>query len=245
MKQLLLKIIRKFGYNIVPLQARGHILKEEDYDFLRILKSQEVDLVLDIGANRGQFGTYLKSLKYDNTILSFEPLSKMHNILTDTSKKYNNWEVYEKACIGAEEGKTTINISNLVGNSSVLDIKDTKFNVPNSGYIDKEGVKQITLASLNEHPTVQKARNIFIKMDVQGYEHVILSKLNDTSYNIIGFYIELSLTPLYDGQQDYLHICGLLRSHGYEMVYVIPESVRQGRMIQFNGIFLKKTISYS
>jgi hypothetical protein len=81
-------------------------------------------------------------------------------------------------------------------------------------------------------------------MDIQGFEHFVLECLDKSHYNIVGFFIELSLVKLYDGQEDYLYICNFLKKFGYDLVFVEPESIRSGRMIQFNGVFLKKEISY-
>lgn len=241
--KILKKLFKKLGYDVVRLSGGlGHGTAENE--LLKILKSVNTDLVLDIGANKGQFGSALYNYGYQGKMLSFEPLSKMHELLKNEAGKHNGWTVYDRCCIGENEGTTTINVSNLVGNSSILDIKSTQYNVAQSHYVDKEDVPQITLASLNNNDLVSAAKNIFVKMDIQGYEHFVLSQVPNTSYRINGFYLELSLVKLYDNQEDYLYICKQLRDFGYDLVYIEPESIRSGRMIQFNGVFLHNSLSY-
>lgn len=164
----------------------------------------------------------------------------MHEQLTSTSKEHKNWKVYDRVALGAEEGEITINVSNLVGNSSVLEMKNTKYNVQNAHYVAREVVPQITLETLNNDEWVRKFKNVFIKIDVQGYELSVIRKLASAEYNIIGFYIKLSLITLYENQEDYLEIAGFLKSMGYHLCYAEPESVRHNKMVQFNGLFLKE-----
>jgi hypothetical protein len=81
-------------------------------------------------------------------------------------------------------------------------------------------------------------------MDIQGYEHFVLSQLPKVNYNIVGFYLELSLVNLYESQQDYLHICNQLKEFGFDLVYIEPEYIISNRMVQFNGLFLHKSLSF-
>ena len=200
------------------------------------------DLVLDIGANKGQFASELFNYGYNKELISFEPLSEAYEKLLKKSENNNNWTVYERCCVGADTKNIDVQISNLIGNSSILDIKSTKFNVNGSHYIGKENVKQITLASLNNSPLLKNAKNVFIKMDIQGYEHFVLSKLAEVDYFVNGFFIELSLINLYDEQEDFLYICNQLKGFGYNLVYITPEFINSNRMVQINGIFLHNTL---
>lgn len=242
--KIIRSIFKSLGYELVNLKS-GLGKGTPENELLKILQTINTDLVLDIGANRGQFGTALYGYGYAHKMLSFEPLSKAYAELEQNAKGNANWSVYERCCVGHEEGETVIQVSALQGNSSVLDMKSTPFNVRNSAYIAKETVPQITLGTLNTHLLIQSAKNIFVKMDIQGFEHFVLSALPTANYKINGFYIELSLVKLYDGQEDYLYICNQLKKLGYDLVYVQPESIRSNRMIQFNGIFLHESLSYT
>lgn len=243
LKKYIKKGFKFLGYDLVKLKGglgRGTFENE----LIKILDEVKTDLVLDIGANRGQFAKSLYDYGYQHKVLSFEPLSAIHDSLQENSKTNILWHVHEKCCIGDQEKMVDINVSNLVGNSSILDIKATKYNVPESHYIKKERVPQITLASLNENQFIKQAKNIFVKMDIQGYEHYVLSQLPNINYKINGFYLELSLVNLYDEQKDYLYICNQLKEFGFDLVYVEPEYIRSNRMVQFNGLFLHNSLSF-
>jgi hypothetical protein len=56
---------------------------------------------------------------------------------------------------------------------------------------------------------------------------------------IQGIQVELSLTPLYDGQALYREIVDSMSARGYELWNVIPgfTDASTGRMLQMDGVF--------
>lgn len=244
LKIKLRKILKFAGYDLLKLKG-GLGYGTIENEILKFLTELNVDLVLDIGANKGKFSNSLFNFGYKNQIISFEPISHLNDLLRRNSQNNPQWHIYEPCCLGEIESKTTIKISNLIGNSSVLSIKNTKYNVENSYFVKEEIVPQIALSSLNNNPIVKNSKNVFIKMDIQGYEFEVLNGLkNKIDYNIIGFYLELSLFQLYENQKDYLQVCHLLKDLGFDLVYLVPESIRNNRMLQFNGLFLRNDLSY-
>lgn len=243
-KKTIKKVFRKIGYDVISTKG-GLNYGTKSLELLKILKEVNTDLILDIGANRGQFGKELYHYGYQQKILSFEPLSSVYQDLKEAASYHPQWYVYDRCCVGDSEKEVVIHQSRLVGNSSTLPIKKTKYNVQGSDYLNEELVNQISLASLNEHVLLKASNNVFIKLDIQGSEHFVLSRVKDTTFNIVGFYIELSLVKLYEKQEDYLFICQQLKELGYDLVYITYESIRNDRMIQFNGVFLHQSLSYN
>jgi FkbM family methyltransferase len=74
----------------------------------------EVDLILDVGANAGQFALQFRSLGYKGRLVSFEPLSSAHAKLEKTARRDSRWTVHPRCAIGAQNGGVEINIA---GNS--------------------------------------------------------------------------------------------------------------------------------
>ena len=70
------------------------------YHIAQTLEFHNIDLVLDIGANEGQFAEKLIEHGYKKKIISFEPIEDVHKILKKNSKAHDNWTVYENFGFG-------------------------------------------------------------------------------------------------------------------------------------------------
>ena len=61
-------------------------------------------MVLDIGANEGQFGEELRAGGYKGGMVSFEPMADAHNKLLLRSRSDTQWQVAARSAIGADRG---------------------------------------------------------------------------------------------------------------------------------------------
>ena len=107
-KDSVLKVSRSFGYDIVPLRE----MKERDFalHLRELLARLEIDCVLDVGANAGQYHDFLRErVQYDGTIVSFEPLSRHVEALRERSRGDGNWHI-EGYALGSSEGSLQINV---------------------------------------------------------------------------------------------------------------------------------------
>ena len=55
------------------------------FQLLKALNRFDVDLVLDVGANVGQFASELRLVGYKGSFVSFEPLSVAHKTLSEVA----------------------------------------------------------------------------------------------------------------------------------------------------------------
>src|SRR5690242_4792078 len=81
-----------------------------------------VNLVLDVGANVGQFAQGLRRAGYSGRILSFEPLAQAHGRLLSAARSDPNWTIAPRVAIGDQEGEIEIHVSGNSVSSSVLDM---------------------------------------------------------------------------------------------------------------------------
>ena len=73
----------------------------DGYKIQNFIKFNKINLVLDIGANSGQYAMSLRRFGYKNKIISFEPLNKCYQQLLINSAKDQLWSVYEKCALGS------------------------------------------------------------------------------------------------------------------------------------------------
>ena len=238
---VLKKILNSF-FAIFNLRLNKITLSNDfNYYIVRILKNFKIDFVLDIGANTGQFAEKIKEFGFQKEILSFEPMSEAYKKLLKKSKKYENWQIFNKG-FGQNPGKQNLNISKNSVSSSILN--QNKYGLkfePNSKYVAKEIIDLITLNQFLKQKKFIK-KNVFIKIDTQGYEKKILAGASKVLKNIKGIMLEASIIPIYQGEKDYLEMIKFMKKKGF-YVWAIEKGFSNkntGRVIQLDIIFINK-----
>jgi hypothetical protein len=143
--------------------------------------------------------------------------------------------------IGNEEGKKSINISGNSVSSSILKMTNTHIKgAPESVYISSEEVYINKLDNI-WGTFLKNKNNIFIKIDVQGYESQVLEGAINILPKIKGVQIELSLVPLYENQLLFLGMLDYITNLGFELCDISPgfRDIQSGKLLQFDGIFFR------
>ncbi len=233
------KIARKF------LNDLGFDIKRyPEYDLqrkLKLFKTFQIDTVFDVGANVGQYGSLLRDIKFEGRIVSFEPLSSAYQKLVATSRQYKNWET-ENIAIGDSDGEIEINIAANSASSSILDMLPNHVKeAPHSRYINKEKVKLYKLDSI--YPKyIKDGEKVFLKIDTQGYEKIVLDGAEEFLKHVTGLQIEMSIVPLYSNEFLIDDMISFLQSRGFGL-YSLENgfsSKETGQLFQVDGVFFRK-----
>ena len=206
------------------------------------MKASEIDLVLDIGANTGQYGADLRAGGYEGRIASFEPITQDHGQLVQRSRHDRMWAVHPRCVLGAYEGEIEINISANSVSSSVLPMLESHANAaPGSAYVGRETAPMTTVDSIVER-YLGGSRAPFLKIDTQGYEWQVLDGAVATLPRLRGIQMELSLLPLYEGQCLWRDCIERLENEGFVLWSVQPAFVdpANGRTMQLDGVFFRQ-----
>jgi FkbM family methyltransferase len=227
-------ILFKFGFELLKFPS-GSLKKR-----IELMKRFNVGVILDVGANTGQFAGSVRKAGYKGEIISFEPLSSAFKLLKNQSDNDEKWNA-ENIGLGDFDGESIINVSQNLVSSSILNIKKEHTDAePESKFVAQE---KITIRKLDSVFTAfeQKNENIFLKIDTQGFEKdVILGATNSLS-KITGLQVEMSLVECYDGEMMYNDLKNLIESFGFELYYLEPgfsDSV-SGKLMQVDGIFFR------
>lgn len=177
------------------LRRHGYVLRREP-ELSAFLRSREVDLVLDVGANIGQFAGELRHLGYRGRISSFEPIAAIHATLAARAAGDPLWTTLRTA-VGAVPGEATINVSDLDVFSSLRVPTPTVLAFdPRSAAVRTE---QVPVAALDALVGADPALAPFLKVDTQGYEREVLAGAERTLERATGLLLELSMADLYEG----------------------------------------------
>ncbi len=232
------KIARKFGLEI-------HRYTPEVSDAARLqalLAFHGIDLILDVGANIGQFARSVRAGGYNGKIVSFEPLSGAYKDLIRSSQNDPDWFIAPRAAIGSVDGNAEINISENSVSSSVLPMKEAHLNAaPASRYI---GTERVELARLDTIALqyIDGSASLYLKIDTQGFEAEVLDGAAILLPKIKGIQVELSLVSMYEGQILFMEMIRKLNGLGYELHGIMPAFTepKTGRLLQIDGIFFRE-----
>ncbi len=205
----------------------------------RLLEREGIDVVLDVGANVGQYGMRLRTNGYRGRIVSFEPYAQAYAQLERTAARDPLWEAHRIA-LADEEGEAHLNVAGNSFSSSLLPMADRhRQSAPDAAYVDTEPVRTARLDALWER--LVEGRRIWLKLDVQGFEMHVLRGAGERLADTRVVQSELSLKPLYEGGASWTAVVEWLSDRGFSLAGVEPgfEDPASGRMFQFDGIFVR------
>jgi len=232
------RAIRSLGYEL----RRYAPVSSERAQLARLLQTACINLVLDVGANAGGFGSYLREIGYRDRIVSFEPLSSAHLLLVKRSSRDEKWIAAPRCAVGHEDGEVAIQIAGNSESSSILDMKQLHCEAaPGSGYVGTEMAPMKTLDSASAS-FISGDSKILLKVDTQGYEEHVLSGAIRTLAQTAILQMELSLVELYSGQKLLPETLSFLDGLGFELWGLSPvfADARSGRILQYDGVFLRR-----
>ena len=207
----------------------------------KLLEHHKVSKVLDIGANSGQYAIELFDIGYSGSIISFEPVKPVFNILNKKVTKNKKWTAFNFG-LGNKDEKLSINISENTYSSSILDIMPSHLKgAPESKYIDKEIIQIKTLDSIYDE-IVKLNDIVFLKIDVQGFEKNVLDGATKSLQKIKGIQLEMSIEELYRGEILFDQMIPFLKNIGFNL-YSLENGffdVESGKLLQVDGLFFKE-----
>lgn len=236
MKALIKRAIRRLGYDI----QRYETSFSEAIVLGNFFSYHNVDLILDVGANVGQFVKLVRNAGYKGKIISFEPLAAAHVKLTTIALRDPQLAVWPRMAIGNQNGEIQINVAGNSQSSSVLPMLKSHLDAaPDSRYVATERVK---VSRLDSCISSELAGSTFpyLKIDTQGYELPVIEGAAGILTQIKAIQLELSLIPLFEGQALLLEMLGIMKRLGFDLYAIIPGFIdkRSGRMLQCDGIFI-------
>jgi FkbM family methyltransferase len=235
-KRLARSLVNRVGYDLATIRE----INPDGMRLMRLLDRLRINCALDVGANTGQTGRYLRRIGYKGTLISFEPVRSAHAFLVAEAKDDPNWIVASRCAIGAKSGSLEVNVSCSSEASSLLPMNREFLGVtPSARYIDKERieVKSLDAAALE----FVKGRKTYLKIDTQGYEGEVLAGASAILRLCPCVELEVSFEELYAGQPLFREIWRMMEDRGFVLWDLEPglRSVTD-KLLQADAIFVQK-----
>lgn len=236
-KRLIRRSLHRLGWEL----SRFDCFSSPSLQLVRQLRTHEITVVLDIGANVGQFGERLRDAGFPGRIISFEASAEAHRCLRWRANGDSSWIIAPRMAIGQQDGTATLHLSANSVSSSLLPMLPAHVAVePTSIYVSSESVEMRRLDSVASEFLSQSDR-VFLKSDVQGLELQVLRGAAGLLESTIGVQMELSLTPLYEGEHLFDVMFHELEDRGFTLWSLVPGLLDRdtGRLLQVDGIFFR------
>ena len=195
---------RIYGYptqiiQIIPEKKRREAWFSYQLTVKSILEDYQIDVVLDVGANIGQFAQRIRRL-YKGPIISFEPVASTFAVLQKVLPGDKNWYKFNYA-LGNESGEQYMNIYEMDELNSLFETNADAIQRygDGAGSPVKEKIQIRRLDDiLNEMPIDLRTRKIFLKTDTQGYDLEVFKGARSIRESIMAIQAEVYQTPVYD-----------------------------------------------
>lgn len=240
--------------SLVLIQKTDNELQETSgiYDYLRrlrlktLLEKYQIDIVLDVGANRGQFGSELRRMGYKGKIISFEPISSAFEVLQETARNDLHWDIH-KLALGSKNTEQKIYVADMSVFTSFLKSNDwceQQFGKSSVGSTEET----VIVRRLDEvlHETVEnldKAR-IYLKMDTQGYDLEVFKGLGGKYDKIFALQSEMSVIAIYQGMPHLTDSISFFEKAGFELAGMYPVTQEESTLsvIEFDCMMVNSKI---
>ncbi|HEX6961975.1 MAG TPA: FkbM family methyltransferase, partial [Lacipirellula sp.] len=232
--QALKRLIRRSGYDLRRYQPRTHPVAKK-FDLMRRLG---IDLVLDVGANTGQFAGELREQGYRGRIISFEPIPSVYRELERHAAGDPRWTTKNFA-LGNQDGEQTIHVSQKSWSSSLLEVTEASTSAfPDSRAVSSESIRVRRLDSV--FPELEADhRTIWLKVDTQGYEMQVLKGAVDSLARVAMLQLELAFVPLYQDQALFQDVYPWVVERGFRLgsLECLNWNPDSGELLWLDGVF--------
>ncbi len=236
MKATIKKIVNgalsNFGYQVKQCQVRP----PRRYGWLQ---EMNIQTVFDIGANTGGWASEMSEYFPNAPIYSFEPLPDCYEELKKVADKNPNITAFNMA-LGQENAMLKMNRCSSRSSSSLLKMRERHPVLAKGG---EHTEVDVAVKRLDEVAAGLEIRNnIFIKIDVQGYELFVIEGGIDLIQRASALILETTFIPLYDGQVLFDELYARMQELGFRYMGDL-ESIKNplnGEVLQGNGIFINQ-----
>jgi FkbM family methyltransferase len=195
-----------------------HVGRRRVRDLMDFVEDRAIELVLDVGANVGQFGEWLRGNGYGGKIVSIEPGRAEFQALEKKAKADGNWEALHCG-LGARAGTAVLHVSrlsvfnSLLGLSAAAKLHDERMAVDHT--------EEIAVRTLDE-VAAPLAGRMLLKIDTQGYERQVLEGGRESLKRMSGILLELPVIRTYEGEWEFHEALEFMAGLGFVPAQMQP-----------------------
>ena len=197
----------------------------------------DIDAIIDVGANQGQFAFMAHSIWPEIPIYSFEPDPENFVILQQHFSKYSITGQPLNMALGSEQATLPLHrYENHVNNSFLTREEINHTSQP----FEKVNVTCTTLDAISA--SLPKINAAFLKLDVQGFELAVLKGSVNFLQHCRYVLAEVSFTSSYTNGAHADEVMLALRTYGFECIQLLDilRDKKSGHILEADMLFINK-----
>jgi FkbM family methyltransferase len=174
------------------------------------LSALQPAMVIDVGANKGQFSALANVLWPKAAIVAFEPIPDQAAIYRRT---LGHLAILHECALGDAASTLDLHIASRADSSSLLPLAERQ-----KVLFSMDEVSTISVAVRRLDEVMREhviAAPVLLKIDVQGFEGAVIAGLGNFAAQLRWIYVEMSFVELYEGQKLYPEVRAMLERIGF------------------------------
>lgn len=240
------QVVTPSGVAEADLELRlARVLGERHVAWL--LAAQAVDLVVDVGANVGQFARRLREHGYTGHVASVEPVPAYAAEVAAAAAGDDRWSVHPMA-LGATDGELSLAVTDVFSSARpASDFGRDRFaQLAASDDAERVTVPQHRLDTVWDDllagvraAGVDRPR-VYLKLDTQGFDLQVFAGLGERVDEVVAMQSETSLVPIYDGAPRLPESLAVYEAAGFAVTGLFPISkADDGRVIEHDCVLVR------
>jgi FkbM family methyltransferase len=220
--------------DISPLRAFHQQSRTMD-----LIRRLDINVVLDVGANRGFWSQHLRMSGYRGHIVSFEPIAANAAAIEAKRAGDPKWRA-EYCALGSEVGLAdfTVILSG-AGDETVL----SSF-LPIRQKDARKRTEKVDVKRLDSFwPLLRgmaKEPRIFLKMDTQGYDPQVVAGAGAVIDHVHLLQSEIPVEPLYDGMTPYTAALRAYEDEGFRLMDLfVVNRTSMGGVLEYDCLMMR------
>jgi FkbM family methyltransferase len=238
--EVLHRMIQTIGVDINRHPARDSFQAH----LMRLFRQQEINCVLDVGANSGQYAQILRGWGYRGDIVSFEPVPEVFAALKKAMAGDARWRGYPWA-LGEADDELEIHVAR--GDARASSFLTFNEEGPERWGDDHRVARLARVAVrrldgvLDEVTSHIPSRRLYLKLDTQGFDLRVVAGAGARMAEMLALQTEISQQHYYEGMVQFGEALDRFRNLGYSItgMYPIARKLDGLQIIEFDCVMVR------
>ena len=211
---------------------------------MRLFRQQDINCVLDVGANSGQYAQILRTWGYRGDIVSFEPVPEVFAALQKTMAGDARWRGYPWA-LGEADDELEIHVAH--GDARASSFLTFNEEGPERWGDDHRVARSTRVpvrrldGVLDEVTSHVPSRRLYLKLDTQGFDLRVVAGAGARMAEMLALQTEISQQHYYEGMVQFGEALDRFRNLGYSItgMYPIARKLDGLQIIEFDCVMVR------